>query len=155
MIKIVEPSFPEYNSLILLVPKKSLPDSYEKRWRLVIDYRQISKKLLSNNFPLPRIGDILDQLNRAKSFSCLRLMSGFHQIKLEKNSRYLTSFSTNNGSYRYTRLPYGLKIVLNSFRRMMTIVFSGLKPDRAFLHMDGLVVLRCSEKHAFKFKGGF
>ena len=32
---IVEPSTSEYNSPILLVPKKSLPGHKEKRWRLV------------------------------------------------------------------------------------------------------------------------
>ena len=130
-----------------MVPKKSLPNSKEKRWRLVIDYRQINKKLVADKFPLPRIDDILDQLGRAKYFSCLELMSGFHQIKLEDDSRDLTSFSTNIGSYRFTRLPYGLKIAPNSFQRMMTIVFSGLNPEQAFLYMDDLVVLGCSEKH--------
>ena len=99
---IVEPSCSEYNSPILLVPKKSLPNSKEKRWRLVIDYRQINKKLVADKFPLPRIDDILDQLGRAKYFSCLDLISGFHQIKLEDDSRDLTSFSTNIGSYRFT-----------------------------------------------------
>lgn len=109
----------------MLVPKKSLPNSKEKRWRLVIDYRQINKKLVADKFPLPRIDDILDQLGRAKYFSCLDLMSGFHQIPLEEKSRDLTSISTGNVSYRFTRLPYGLKIAPNSFQRMMTFAFSG------------------------------
>lgn len=96
--KIVEPAVSEYNSPLLLVPKKSLPGSATKRWRLVIDYRQINKKLLSDKFPLPRIDDILDQLGRARYFSCLDLMSGFHQIELDENSRNATSFSTSNGA---------------------------------------------------------
>jgi len=60
--KIVEPSVSEYNSPLLIVPKKSLPNCDTKRWRLVIDYRQIYKKILSDKFPLPKIDDILDQL---------------------------------------------------------------------------------------------
>jgi len=71
MNEIVEPSVPPYNSPLLLVPKKSLPNSENKKRRLVIGYRQINKKLLSDKFPLPRIDDILDQLGRAKYFSCL------------------------------------------------------------------------------------
>jgi len=147
---IVEPSVSEYNSPLLLVPKKSSPTSDSKKWRLVIDYRQINKKLLSDKFPLPRIDDILDQLGRAKYFSCLDLMSGFHQIELEKSSRDITSFSTSNGSYRFKRLPFGLKIAPNSFQRMMTIAFSGLEPSQAFLYMDDLIVIGCSEKHMLK-----
>ena len=144
---IVEPSTSNYNSPLLLVPKKSLPNSKDKRWRLVVDYRQVNKKLIADKFPLPRIDDILDQLGRAKFFSCLDLMSGFHQIELEEKSRDITSFSTATGSYRFKRLPFGLKIAPNSFQRMMTLAFSGLKPSQAFLYMDDLVVLGCSEKH--------
>jgi len=36
--KIVEPSVPEYNSPLLLVPKKSITDSEKNKWR------QINKK---------------------------------------------------------------------------------------------------------------
>ena len=147
---IVEPSMSNYNSPLLLVPKKSLPNSEKKRWRLVIDYRQVNKKLIADKFPLPRIDDILDQMGRAKYFSCLDLMSGFHQIEMEEKSRDITSFSTSTGSYRFTRFIHsfhGLKIAPNSFQRMMTLAFSGLKPSQAFLYMDDLVVLGCSEKH--------
>lgn len=147
---LVEPSISEYNSPLLLVPKKTLPNSTQKRWRLVVDYRQINKKVLADKFPLPRIEDILDQLGRAKYFSCLDLMSGFHQIELDRESRDITSFSTENGSYRFTRLPYGLKIAPNSFQRMMTLAFSGLEPTKAFLYMDDLIVIGCSEKHMMK-----
>lgn len=143
---IVEPSFSEYNSPILLVPKKSLPGNSEKRWRLVIDYRQINKKLVGDNFPLPRIDEILDQLGRAKYFSCLDLISGFHQIELDESSRDITSFTTDKGIFRFKRLPYGLKIAPNSFQRMMSIAFSGLSPSKAFLYMDDLVVIGCSEQ---------
>jgi len=69
--KIVEPSVSAYNSPLLLVPKKSIPGSDIKKSRLVIDYRQINKKLLSDTFPLPRIDDILDQLGRAKYFDMM------------------------------------------------------------------------------------
>lgn len=147
---LVEPSISEYNSPLLLVPKKTLPNSAQKRWRLVVDYRQINKKVVADKFPLPRIEDILDQLGRAKYFSCLDLMSGFHQIELNEKSRDITSFSTDNGSYRFTRLPYGLKIAPNSFQRMMTLAFSGLGPTQAFLYMDDLIVIGCTEKHMLR-----
>jgi len=85
---IVEPSVFEYNNSLLVFPKKSSPGSEQKKWRLVIDYHQINKKFLSDKFPLPRIDDILDQLERAKS--CLVLMSAFRQIELEKSLRDIT-----------------------------------------------------------------
>lgn len=142
---IVEPSTSPYNSPILLVPKKSLPNETVKRNRLVIDYRNINKKLIPDRYPIPRIDEILDNLGKAKYFSCLDLTSGFHQIPLHKESRDITSFSTDDGQYRFKRLPFGFKISPNSFQRMMNFAFSGLKPNKAFTYMDDLITIASSE----------
>lgn len=75
------------------------------------------------------------------------LIQGFLQVELDKKSRDITSFSSDSGSFRYTSLPYGLKIDPNSSQRIMTIAFSGLGPSKAFLYMDDLIVIGCSEKH--------
>lgn len=144
--KIIEPSISEYNSPVLLVPKKNLPNSSEKRWRMVVDFRKINDKLLSDKYPLPRTDEILDGLGKAKYFSCLDLYSGFHQIELEDSSRDITSFSTEDGSFRFTRLPFGLKIAPNSFQRMMSLAFAGLTPEIAFIYMDDLIVFAQSQR---------
>jgi hypothetical protein len=142
---VVEPSRSPYNSPLLLVPKKGSKDKAE--WRLVIDYRNINKKVIGDKFPLPRIEEILDQLGRAKYFSILDLKSGYHQIPIATNSRECTAFSTDQGHFQFKRLPFGLKISGNSFQRMMTISMAGLTPEVAFLYVDDLVVFGCSPEH--------
>lgn len=143
--KLVEKSYSDSNSPLLLVSKKPLPGSTEPRFRLVFDYRKVNEKLVADKFPLPRMDDILDSLGKAKHFSILDLYSGFHQVELHPDSRDITSFSTEEGSFRFTRLPYGLKVAPNSFQRMMTMAFSGLAPEKAFVYMDDLVVIAPSE----------
>lgn len=145
---IIENSVSHFNSPILLVPKKSTTE--KKKWRLVVDFRSLNKKVLADKFPLPRIEDILDQMGRAKYFSTLDLMSGFHQIPLEKSSRKYTAFSTEKGHYQYTRLPFGLNISPNSFQRMMAIAMAGLTPEVAFLYIDDIIVIGCSQSHHLK-----
>lgn len=50
---IVAPSMPEYCSPLLLAPKqKPLPNINEKGWSLIVDYRQVNKKLLAHKFLL-------------------------------------------------------------------------------------------------------
>lgn len=142
---IIEPSVSSYNSPILLVPKKS--DDASKKWRPVVDFRQLNKRVLADKFPLPRIDTILDQLGRAKYFSTLDLMAGFHQIPLDQESRKYTAFSTPNGHFHFKRLPFGLNVSPNSFQRMMNIAMAGLTPECAFIYIDDIVVTGCSTDH--------
>lgn len=143
--KIIEPSCSNYNSPIILVPKKAI--NGVKKYRLCIDFRQLNKKLIPDKFPLPRIEDILDNLGRTKYFSTLDLHSGFWQIPLEESSKNLTSFSTDRGSYRFNVLPFGLNVAPNSFARMMSIAFSGLSPSTAFIYLDDVIVIGTSAEH--------
>ena len=96
---LIEPSFSDYNSPLILVPKTSIKG--QKRWRMCVDYRLVNKKLIADKYPLPRIDEILDSLGRAKYFSVLDLLSGFWQIPLHEASRDITSFSTSEGSYKW------------------------------------------------------
>lgn len=143
---IIEQSTSPYNSPILLVPKKS---DNNKKWRLVVDFRQLNKKIFPDKFPLPRIDTILDQLGKAKYFSTLDLMSGFHQIPLEDESRKYTAFSTTKGHYQFKRLPFGLNISPNSFQRMMAIAMAGLTPEISFVYIDDIIVTGYSINNHF------
>lgn len=143
--KLIEKSQSAYNSPLILVPKQTV--NGEKQWRMCVDYRLVNKKLIADRFPLPRIDDILDSLGRTKYFSVLDLYSGFWQIELTEDSRDITSFSTNDGSFRWKVLPFGLSVSPSSFSRMMQLAFAGITPEQSFLYMDEMIVLGCSEKH--------
>lgn len=143
--ELIEPSTSSFNSPLIVVPKKST--NGEKKWRMCVDFRMLNKNLIPDKFPLPRIDDILDSLGRAKYFSCLDLFSGFHQIQLENESREMTAFSTDKGAYQWKVLPFGLNVAPNSFARMMSLAFASMPPEQAFIYMDDIIVIGCSEMH--------
>ena len=47
---------------------------------MCIDYRQLNSSTKLDQFPLPRIDDIMDSLARAKVFSTIDLWNAYHQV---------------------------------------------------------------------------
>jgi hypothetical protein len=72
----VRPSASQWGSPVLIVEKK------DGTKRMCIDYRTLNSMTIKNKYPLPRIEDLLDRLERARFFSKIDLRSGYHQMKI-------------------------------------------------------------------------
>ena len=75
---LIEPSASPFGGPTILFVSK--PDG---SLRMVIDYRGLNAVTVKNRYPLPRIDDLLDELQSATTFSSLDLRSGYHQIRLK------------------------------------------------------------------------
>nr|GFA65094.1 hypothetical protein [Tanacetum cinerariifolium] len=53
-------------------------------FRICIDYRKLNKLTVKNRYPLPRIDDLFDQLQRSSVYSKINLRSGYHQLRVRK-----------------------------------------------------------------------
>ena len=136
---IIEPAKSPWSAPILLVPKKTDVNG-EKKWRIVIDYRELNERIVADKFPLPNITEILDSLSGATMFTHLDLSAGYYQVELEDDSRPCTAFVTDSGQWQLKRLPMGLKISPSVFSRLMTIALSGLSPEACFVYLDDIIV---------------
>jgi hypothetical protein len=76
--------------------------------RLCIDFRQLNKVSVKNNYPLPRIDDLFDQLKDAKIFSKIDLRSGYHQVRIKDGDISKTAFRTRYGHYLFIVVSFGL-----------------------------------------------
>ncbi|XP_008179909.1 uncharacterized protein LOC103308399 [Acyrthosiphon pisum] len=76
---IIRESNSPYSSPIVLVRKKS------GGYRLCVDYRELNKITIKDNFPTPLIDDQLDRLKNKKIFTSLDLKNGFHHDKSGKS----------------------------------------------------------------------
>jgi hypothetical protein len=59
-----------------------------------VDYRSLNNVTIKNNYPLPRIDDLFDQMRGARVFSKIDLRSGYHQMKIRTSDTPKTAFST-------------------------------------------------------------
>jgi hypothetical protein len=66
------PSVSSWGVPIIFIQKK------DGSWRLSIDYRQLNKATIKNQYPLPRIDDLFDHMKGMTMFSNIYLQSGYH-----------------------------------------------------------------------------
>lgn len=140
---IIRPSSSPWSSPIWVVPKKA-DASGLKKWRIVIDYRKLNEKTISDRYPIPNITDILDKLGRSMYFSTLDLASGFHQIEVDERDISKTAFSVENGHYEFVRMPFGLKNAPSTFQRVMDNILREHLGIRCLVYMDDIIVFSTS-----------
>ncbi|CAK1595187.1 unnamed protein product [Parnassius mnemosyne] len=87
--------------------------------RLCVDMRRANTAILRENHTLPSMDHLLPKIRKAKYFSKLDIKNAFHQVELHPNSRYLTTFVTSSGLYRYKRLMFGVSCAPELFQKIL------------------------------------
>ena len=85
----IRPSTSLWGAPIFFLKKKK-----DGSMRLCIDYRELNKVTICNQYPLSRIDDLFDQLQGAKVFSKIDLRSGYHQLRVHDEDVSKTAFRT-------------------------------------------------------------
>ncbi|GJR48588.1 putative reverse transcriptase domain-containing protein [Tanacetum coccineum] len=96
------PKFHTLGSPVLFVKKK------DGSFRMCIDYRELNKHTVKNRYPLLRIDDLFDQLQRSRVYSKIDLRSGYHQLRVQEEDIPKTTFRTRYGHYEFQVMPFGL-----------------------------------------------
>ena len=135
---VVVPSNSPWSSPVVMVRKK------DGTHRFCVDYRRLNAVTQADQFPIPKIDDLLDQLGKSKYFSTLDLASGYWQIRVHPNSQAKTAFATPSGLYEFKVMPFGLTNAPAVFQRLMQRVLMGLNPpegpDMVTVYIDDILV---------------
>ena len=140
---IIEPSHSAWSSPLVPVRKKN------GSLRLCVDYRLVNKFTRKDSYPLPHINDAISKFKDMKYFSSLDLLSGYHQVAMEEDSKEVTAFSNGEDIYQYTRLPFGVTNGPATFSRLVNIVLSGIPLHIAMAYLDDIIVTGSSFEDHF------
>ena len=115
------------------------------RLRPCVDFRQVNRVTAPDQYPLPKIQDLLQEV-RGTVFSSIDLKDAYYQIPTDPASVYLTAVRTPIGVVQYKRMPFGLRNAAAIFQRFIDGVVRDIPFVRAYI--DDLVIFSSSpEEH--------
>jgi len=103
---LIRPSTSPMASPIVCVAKKT------GGVRIAVDYRYLNLFTVANAYPMTTVNEILNKIGSANFISLFDAKSGYWQIPVAEEDQWKTAFVTHDGLYKWTRMPFGLKMLV-------------------------------------------
>ncbi|GJW01689.1 putative reverse transcriptase domain-containing protein [Tanacetum coccineum] len=139
----IRPSSSPWGAPVLFVKKK------DGSFRMCIDYRELNKLTVKNQYLLSRIDDLFDQLQGSSVYSKTDLRSGYHQLRVRDEDISKTAFRDRYGHYEFQVMPFGLTNAPAVFMDLMNRVCKPYLDKFMIIFIDDtLIYSKSKEEHA-------
>jgi len=137
----IRPSKSPQTSPVFFVGKKD--DSK----RMVIDYRNLNDQTIKNNYPLPLITELIDNMGSKKVFTKMDLRWGFNNVRIKEKDEWKEVFTTHIGSFELTVMFFGMTNLPATFQAMMNEILRDLiNEGKVAAFVDDVLVETETEK---------
>jgi len=97
--------YPEWLANVVMVKKAN------GKWRICVDFTDLNSACPKDNFPLPKIDQLVDSTAGHKLLTFMDTFSRYNQIQMAEEDQEKTTFITSQGLYCYRVMPFDLKNV--------------------------------------------
>jgi len=113
--------------------------------RLAVDYKYVNSFTQNDAYILPNLNDLIHKVGSANFITTTDCRSGYWQLPIKPEDRWLTAFAYDGDLWEWTRLPFGLRTSGNSFVRCVQMILNPVR-EFSFSFVDDLSV--CSDHWA-------
>ncbi|CAL2271134.1 unnamed protein product [Prunus armeniaca] len=131
---IEEVFYSEWLANVVLVAKQE-----KGKWRVCVDYTDLNKACPKDNFPLPRIDQLVDFTSSNQLLSFMDAYSGYNQILMHEDDKEKTSFIIERGTYCY-KVPFGLKNTGATYQMLVNKIFKEQIGKTMEVYVDDMLV---------------
>jgi hypothetical protein len=116
-VAILRPRESSYSTTMVMIYK-------EGSRCMCLDYRELNKIIIKDNFSIPVIDELLDELHGSIYFTKLDPCSGYHQLRMNKEDIPKITFKTHEGHYNFLGMPFILTNAPFTFQGLMKFIFN-------------------------------
>ena len=84
-----------------------------------MDYYSLNEQTIKNNYPLPLITDLINNMGSKKVFTKMDLQWGFNNMRIKEGNEWKKAFTTYVGSFEPTVMFFGMINSPATFQAMM------------------------------------
>ena len=112
------------------------------QWRFCTDFRALNRVTTDSHYNIPDLQELVESFAEypPNFITTLDLSHEFHQIGVEPDSSKFIAFNTCFGTFKYLRLPMGLKTSPNTMQLLMDKVLKGLTFKSCLSYLDDLII---------------
>jgi len=137
----IRPSKSPQTSPVFFVDKK---DSSK---RMVIDYCNLNDQMIKNNYPLPLITELIDNMGSKKVFTKMDLRWEFNNVRIKEEDKWKEVFTMHIGSFEPTVMFFGMTNLPATFQAMMNEILRDLiNEGKVAAFVDDMLVETETEK---------
>ena len=131
----IRPSKSPQMALVFFVGKK------DGKKRMVQDYRYLNEWTIKNNYPLPLISDVLENIGTKKLFTKMDLRWEYNNMRIKEGDEWKAVFTTPEGSFEPTVMFFGLTNSPATFQAMMNELLRDLiNTGKVAVFIDDMIV---------------
>ena len=109
--------------------------------RMVQDYQYLNKWTIKNNYPLPLISDVLENIGTKKLFMKMDLRWGYNNVRIKEGDKWKAAFTTPEGSFEPTVMFFGLTNSPATFQAIMNELLRDLiNTGKVVVFIDDVIV---------------
>ena len=116
----IQPSKSQQMSLVFFVGKK------DGGKRMVMDYHKLNKQIVKNNYQLPLITELVDNMGSKHVFTKIVLRWGYNNMQVKEGDKWKAAFTTHVGLFELVVMFFGMTNLPATFQVMMNEILRNM-----------------------------
>ncbi|GJR02795.1 reverse transcriptase domain-containing protein [Tanacetum coccineum] len=132
--------YPTWISNPVLVKKR------DGSWRMCIDFKNINSACPKDYYPLSDIDGKIESVIGFRYKCFLDAYKGYHQVQMTHDDEEKTAFYTDQCTYCYTKMSFGLKNAGATYQRLVDTAFQSQIGRNLEVYVNDMVIKSNDEK---------